>query len=561
MRVLYLLMFLSGGFNIAIVVEASATETRDLLNLGQPAQVSSSFGEHPAVRAAVAGSWSVSPARFLEAWRRSANVGGVKAPRWRFATGERFALPLPGHGSVDLSFDTRWTPLDGIDVYTGRINGRAEWLFTLALDGNEVLGRFFLGNRAWILENFDDSEEFLLHELDRGQLPKAPIRHDLQHGDLHRAHDDEAPTRTTPPSCSTFTPSSANGHARILFLHSPDVATGINNLIASIVAEFNASADNSDVGLDNFISVAGVQQVNDTFDELCKSPILIRMHTQTSPFQDLTQWMDSADADLAFLLISEDSTATVNDDELCIENLGRIGGLAWVLRVDGAPPYGLSTSTYALGDFTALHEIGHILGGLHEFVGPIDQAQAAAGVPDCARGWAGSTQDWMTIMGGYGHDTCPFDVSEPDPTKQPCTRLPLWSSPSLTHNGEPAGDADTAHMAVALEMTMPIAAAWESFPTPKPQSAPTATAISQFCWGGNYIVWGGLSDADEYQLIGSTSPAVIGDAFLEYSGSGTQTEVIVPQTPTFYFRARGCNGNGCGPWSNSVQASWFSRCL
>jgi len=543
-----------------LLAQHQLTEARVLVELGDPVPVFRGLDRHPAVSRAVVGSWQVSPSNFVHTRRGlRTRQGSENSPRWQFSTGERIALPLPGGTNLELSIDTRWIPLSGIDVYTGRINGRTEWLFTLAIHGNEILGRFFVENKAWILENFAEANSFLLHQLDRTKLPKAVIRHSDQHSGIRRILFEDDDVRSTPASCSTFTSNGANGHARVLFLHSSDVQNGIENLIASIVAEFNASASSSGVGLDNFISIAGIQQVSETFDDLCKNPVLERMKTQSGAFQDLADDMHTDKADLAFLLLDEDAGASIGDG--CVSTLGRIGGLAWVLRSAGNPAYGLSTVTYALGDFTALHELGHVLGGLHEYVGDVDQAKAAAGVPDCARGWAGSTQDWMTIMGGYGNQTCPFEISQPDPTQQPCTRLPIWSNPMLTHNGEPAGDEDTADMALALEMTMPIAASWEVFPVAKPHSAPSAAAISQFCWGANNIVWGELTGADQYQLVGSSSPTFSGGEFLEYSGLDTQTEVLVPQSPTFYFRVRGCNGNGCGPWSNSVEANWFGGCL
>lgn len=238
-------------------------------------------------------------------------------------------LPLPGGDRVELYVDAVFRPVDGVTVYTGPVDGRPEWLFTLAVDSEQILGRFFVGNRVWILENLGDQARLKLHRLERDLLPKAPAPDLLQTLAEPRSPSPEGAITTqstSAPSCANFTPTNANGNVRILFLHSSDVATGINNLVASIVAEFNYSVDISRVELNNFITVADIRQVNDTFDGLCRDFILHKMEIEDGAFQGLSQWMSASNADAAFTIIDEDPNAT--QGVFCFDNIGRVGGAA-----------------------------------------------------------------------------------------------------------------------------------------------------------------------------------------------------------------------------------------
>lgn len=162
----------------------------------------------------------------------------------------------------------------------------------------------------------------------------------------------------------------------------------------------------------------------------------------------------------------------------------------------------------------------------------------------------------MTVMGGYVQ--CPFDDTQPDPTQQPCTRLPVWSNAFTFHDGEPVGSVD-ANMGIALQMTMPTAAGWDAFPTPKPQAAPNASVLPGFCLGFNDIFWSAVASAEVYQLVESVNSGFSFDP-LEFFGADTGHFVNIPQGQTRYYRVRGCNGSGCGPWSNTVSASYYNGC-
>ncbi len=250
--------------------------------------------------------------------------------------------------------------------------------------------------------------------------------------------------------------------------------------------------------------------------------------------------MTHTNADVAFLLVTEDFSVTGD-----VPGYGRVGGYAYVNQQ--GLPFGLSTITYALGDNTAIHELGHVFGGWHE-----DNTDSGLFHPVVA-----SDCSWMTIMGGY-LPPCAFDGL-------PATtiRINYFSNPALAPaaaGGNVIGIPGHADMKSWLESNMPTVSTWRNNgAAPAPTTPPVLSHENLMCWGGNLIKWTAVSGATEYRLFQSTSSSFVAPTQV-YQGSGTTQHVSV-STAGAYYRVQACNSSGCSHHAGTEYATYYSGCL
>ena len=279
---------------------------------------------------------------------------------------------------------------------------------------------------------------------------------------------------------------------------------------------------------------------------MCRLPTIVdKMKNRLSPFQNVNTDMTQYTADVALIIVTTESYSW------CENGLGRVGGAA-VDIFQSSQPLAMTTDTYALGDLTAVHELGHVLGGNHEIESP---HSIAPGTNSDARGYVSTSDSWQTIMGGYYG--CPFVYL---PSQPSCVRLSRWSNPLISYSGESTGVSGVSNMASGIDSTAPVVADWTSYPTATPTSAPTLTVVPEYCFGSNSLAWTTVSSATHYQLFSSGTGAFIGSERI-YIGSNTGLFVNIAYNSTEYFRVRACNGNGCGPYSSIKSASYYNGCI
>lgn len=306
----------------------------------------------------------------------------------------------------------------------------------------------------------------------------------------------------------------------------------------------------------NFVTLAELRVLGTNFTttgDRCRDHILDRMQQRTGAFQHLDAWMEVAYADIGLAIVTTEPGYTSD-----CGSLGRIGGKATFIThyPDHQQPFAMTTDTYALGDLTAAHEIGHVLNGAHN--AHAHCTYQGGTIPNFACGYAPSHCDWQTMMGGYV--SCSFDPLEP-PSQQPTVRIARWSNPNVNYNGEPTGVGGSypyaRNMAAALNVNMPHAAGWKGTQATPPSAPNPISAHTFYCFGQNAVQWTAQSGAVEYRLFQSHSPSFT-SPFLVYSGPGTGTLVNVNSTA--YLRARACNSGGCSPYSQQVTAHYQSWC-
>jgi hypothetical protein len=409
------------------------------------------------------------------------------------AVGRRLTFTLPGAGQTELVVQSVRQLMPGVTTFSGHLADDETSDFTLSIEAGKLVGSIHQGTQAWLVEPQATSKQHVIRTVERAVLPKD------------EPHMPQAVQRISVGANDTVQQeltwaANANGNVRVLFLVASDVANG-NSHAANIVASFNNSLSLSAVSSNNFLTLAGVQQVNSNFDNESRETILNRMVGRVAPFDTIDASMAANAADVAFLVVSEDTGA------VDVGAFGRVGGVA--RRFEQANPFALSTVSYALGDLTALHEIGHVFGGQHE---------NGTGI---ARPVVAIDDTWMTIMGGYIE--CPF-VGLP----ATCVRLNRWSNPDQTFNGIPLGVAGQRDMETHLESAMPTVSNWRAEPSttatmtsPAPGSTLPGSSVT-FSWTT------GSGVSQYYLFIGNS----LGGSDLYAASQGLATSGTVNGLPT-----------------------------
>lgn len=444
----------------------------------------------------------VARAGFNDALRsaRLADVD-VAALAGRVTPGAVVSLALPGLDRADLVVGSVQQLVPGVTTFTGHLAGDEGSDFAFSIEDGALVGSVRQGPQAWLVAPHA-SGQHVVREIDRTALPRDPEH--ATHAMQRRAQTTTGGA-TAEPALTTAT--NANGNVRVLFLHATDVANASSHA-ANIVASFNQSLSASLVSSNNTITLVGVQQVNSDFDNQSRQMIMNDMVANSGPFVGLDAALDANYADVAFLLVQEDADAAGEWPQW-----GRVGGAAMPFVRDD--PFAMSTLNYALGDLTALHELGHVFGGRHEEVPPEIAGIARPVVaPDCS---------WMTIMGGY--IWCQFN-GLPATT----VRLGRWSNPEQTWNGIPLGVAGQRDMESHLETAMPAASNWRPEPpSVQPAVMSSPTPGTQLPGSSVTFSWTTGSSILQYYLYVGNGP---GGYDLYNASQGTSTSGTVHNLPT-----------------------------
>lgn len=472
--------------------------------------------------------------------------------------GTSLEMMIPGREvPLRLQLDTVYEGQDGVITHAGVIKGDDGSLAAITIHGDLVLGKIHHSEGyTYLIEGGHHVGGYTLSIIDQSMIHRPRKKHLHDHGS---ASEDSLSTRHTLDLDGDLKlHASASGEVRLLVLYTPAAAseTNIDLLANNLVSSFNQSLLLSGVDSSNYVTLAGVHSIDDDLENLgsrCNDEIVIDMAERDGAFDQLDSWMSMAYADIALTVVTTESGYS----ECAYGVYGRIGGAAWLIPSaeypDHPDPFSNTTHTFALADLTAIHEIGHVLNGLHE-----DNCQIGT-IPSYGCGYAPTHCEWQTIMAGYGQ--CGFDFGQ-DPDQQPTARIARWSNPDVTYNSEPTGVAGSGpagrNMAAALEINMPHAATWKGA-QPSPPWAPNPISALHFpCWGHNTINWTEKLGATEYRLYQSHSSS-FSSPQLVYSGPNTGITLNVGQTT--WLRARSCNAGGCSPDSDQVVAHYTGNCM
>ena len=356
-------------------------------------------------------------------------------PSTRVSVGHVFKALLPDISRpVQFQVDEVAEYVAGVVSYSGRVLDIEGATFTISEKEGRVLGKIMLGQLSFVIEPSSTKPNYhVLTVLDRGLFPRDAY-HALR----------KSTSSNWQPEATIQAMGLGTGEVRVLFLFANNISNP-SLMAANIVSEFNAALTRSGVASANRLSSANVRVVSSAFSGSndCKGKLLYDMYQRNGVFSSLDQWMASDHADMAHLVAS---TVEPFNAVQCSPGLpsgfnagSRIGGIATGfypgdvgISDHSSNTFAMTNSTYVLGDLTALHEIGHSLGGEHA---DETDGQGVAGFPYSSRAHGrehNNAGQWQTIMGGYTTSRCVFDASQPDPASQPCERIAYFSNPGLT---------------------------------------------------------------------------------------------------------------------------------
>jgi hypothetical protein len=286
------------------------------------------------------------------------------------------------------------------------------------IDGEDVVGTIRRDARTFRVVPLGGGQHALV-EVDFADVPDHPPGFD----------EEELPIGQPPPEDleemdeSGLEDTGAVIDILVAYTNQARVAAGnIDALIALAVQESNQSFTNS--GINTRLRLVDSYQTNYT-ESGNMTLDRDRFRTPGDGFMDeVHQRRNTSRADLAMLL-----TAT-----------GSGCGIASAILATDALAFAVTREGCATGNFTFVHEFGHLLGARHNPEQDGSTAPFAYG-----HGFCNDPANWRTIMSYNTNSRCP-------------TRIQWWSGPNARFNNQATGDASQRDNVRVLNTTAPLIA-------------------------------------------------------------------------------------------------------
>ncbi len=342
---------------------------------------------------------------------------------------------------------------------------------------------------------------------------------------------------------------SNGGVVRVLFMYGSDVSNP-TSLTSQIVGKINTVFNNS--GIYNYtVSVADIDIMNTDFGIKCRVEIRDDMDNRNPPFSDIDTKVTNTYADMVVVIAKGDVPFA------CGGFTGRVGGIANVYDQYGGNSnnrFATFSDNYALGDLTAIHEMGHVFGGLHDVL--------FNGVTAWANNQAIVSTDVteQTVVGGVGHSfPCDFEPPINGVPQQDCIRKEYFSHTTTKTQFtdlSPVGTSTRNNAEYFNNTTLADIAGFRPDP-PAPNTAPVLTNLNHNCFGMNELSWNVVNLANSYQVyrddqINFQNPVRV--------YNGMNQSLFTNHGSTVYYRVKACNEGGCSGYSNVVTATYINGC-
>jgi len=336
----------------------------------------------------------------------------------------------------------------------------------------------------------------------------------------------------------------------LLVVYTPQARTSVGGsrrmreLIQLAVAETNQSYENSH--LDQRLNLVHYEEV--AYEEAGFPLALSNLTHPTDGVMDNVHTLRDAYAADEVVLLIEDYTAC---------------GLAWLMTEVSTDfeiyAFAVVNEACAAGNYSFGHELGHNMGAQHDWY----QYLLSSGIPPAfpySFGYVNASAGWRTVM-AYD-DACQDRGID-------CPRLPYWSNPDVTWDGEPMGvpegtstgclagefdpncDADNRK---TLNATAPTVASFRgSTQLPSAPADLSATAISPTRID---LSWADTCEQESGFRIDRSPDGVSGWAQIGSVASNVTfySDLTVLPGSAYYYRVQTYNDMGASDYSNVASA-------
>jgi Metallo-peptidase family M12 len=338
-------------------------------------------------------------------------------------------------------------------IWRGPVDDTGVPLTIMWWPNGRMAGAVQIGNRLYSIRHLGDSL-YALVEMSDERMPSehAPMPPRLRRSDDPNLRDDPLVQQgdasvIRPPKTATRTPS----------LRGPDTSTSprgksvmkkaeprLEDIVIDVIVAYTAKAAARYNEIRRDLVELAIERGNESFSMSGLSHIKLRLvHAyqttyveEGAHFDHVWRFADKGDgymeeihglrdkfrADVAILI--------VDDAQGC--------GLATRVHADADEAFAVVHHDCAALTYTVAHEIGHIIGTRHE----LSMDKSTTPFP-YGHGYVNGTK-WRDIM-SY-KESCGG-----------CPRLPIWSSPKVMVQGEPAGTSDQDNARVILEQAARVA--------------------------------------------------------------------------------------------------------
>lgn len=491
----------------------------------------------------------------VDAFKVQSNRGEIA----EITTGQNVSITLPGEfGEVLLNVVSIEQDSDSNYLtYSGVVIDHPRSSFVLTSDKNRMVGQIVIKAQLFNVNSFIENDEVIhtLTWIDRNLIDNSHFKNDTSISKQNDAESKKSENKF-PAKLPVTKSGGGSSVVRVLFLYANNLSD-TRFKTKNIVNKMNTALDNSD--LSHTISVADIQVLSTNFGTDCRFKIHDDMIKRNNVFSNLDTRMANAKADMVVTVAKGAVPITC---ETFASGTGRVGGKAELFDPDVSADNSDNRFTnfsdnYALGDLTALHEIGHVFGGLHALQSgttddpyPTDNNQAKVS----------TDKEEQTLVGGYRVSGCGFvyPTGGTVPT-QSCVRIEEFSKmPAGTFSDSSATGSSTRNNAAYFDdTTMPEISGYASDPA-APSSAPTLSVTNFDCYGQNGLDWGLITLANSYQVYRSNysnfaSPVRVYTGFDNY--------LFANHTQDAYYRVKACNEGGCSGYSNQVFGDYRAGCF
>ena len=397
----------------------------------------------------------INRARSLRATMAVAMIGMPKAAQVEYALTREADLPAPAHGSpaikVNLNDKTavtivRTSVTVGSDklVWRGNVEGTGEPAMLMWWPGVRMAGTIHYNGRIYSIRCLRGQMHAII-EMSQDRMPPehAPMSQRMR-ADHPSLHDDPLVEQG---DASMLRPAIAVRPPVMKVLPDvgpPDSAAPTKDIVINVIVAYTKKAARNYSDIEHELLDLAIEEANQSFRNSNLAQIKLKLvHAYETDYveegtyfdhvwrfadkddgymEEIHGLRDKYDADVAVLI--------VDDPTGC--------GLATRVYADADEAFAVVGHQCAALTYSLAHEIGHIIGARHEL--KVDRTMTPF---PYGHGYVNGVK-WRDIM-SY-KESCGG-----------CPRLPVWSSPRITVNGEPAGSTSENNARVLGEQAERVA--------------------------------------------------------------------------------------------------------